>query len=164
MPCGTPFTVLVTSVFDNKNGKDFFPGGPDGSDSYDDLLTLAEEKKVEVLGDDPSFYWEADYEDVSGSTVSGVEALLQLRRESDATGTFRIEVRVGGSVETTQDVNMTTLVDDDAGGPPAQIIVSVPLDGAPVSALNSLQVRVFIVSGNGKKVFWSYTELRGAGP
>ncbi len=157
--------MLVTNVFDNKDGKDYFPGGPDGSDPYDDLLTLAEEKKVEVLDDDPSFYWEADYEDVSGSTVSGVEALLELRRESDATGTFRIEVWVDGSVATTQDVNMTTLVDDSAGGPPDQIIVSVPsLGGESVSLLDSLQVRVFIVSGNGKKVFWSYTELTGVNP
>lgn len=130
--------------------------------AYIDRWTPAEEVELEVLGDNPSFYWEADFEDVGGSTVTGVEVLLQVRREAGTEGTFRIEIRSSGLLEKkTEDIPMTSIVDDDSTASPDQLIVLPSLDGAPVSALDNLQVRVFIVSGNGKKVFWSYTEVSG---
>ena len=162
-PCLESFSLLVSSVFDNKNNKTFVPDGPDGSDPYDDLRTTAEEQKVEILGDDPTFYWESDYDNLpTGGTVSDVEVVLQIRREESAEGTLRIEVYSGGSLQEMQDVALSTVIDDTAAGVPTEIIVSVPsLDGQPVSAVDGVQVRAFIMSGNGKKVFWSRTELNG---
>ena len=62
---------------------------------------------------------------------------------------------------------MSNLVDDDAGAglPPSQIIVPVPsVGGETVSSVNDMTVRLYVQSGNGKKVWLSYTELDGVNP
>ena len=170
VPCGcsgTPFTVLASGVFDNKNQKDYFTGGPEGSAPLDDLRTLAEQSELEMVTDDPSFYWEARYEDLGTGTVCDVDVLIQVRREAQATGTLVIEVYVGGLLETSQTEPVSNLVDDDAGAglPPDQIIVPVPsVGGETESSVNDMTVRLYVQSGNGKKVWWSYTELDGVNP
>jgi hypothetical protein len=164
--CGSPFTVLANGVYDNKDGKDYFPGGPDGSDPLDDLLTLAEERKVEILPDDPSFYWEARYEDLAGSTVSGVEVLVNLRREQQAGGDVQIEVWSGGEMLAAESVPMSSIVTkgSDSKLPPTSVLIPLPIDGSDASVVNDLTVRLYISqSDNGKKVWWSYTEVRGTG-
>ena len=159
---GTPFTVLASGVFDNKDQKDYFPGGPEGSAPLDDLRTLAEEFELEMVTDDPSFYWEARYEDLGTGTVCDVDVLIQARREAEASGILVIEVWVGGLLETSQTEPVSNLVDDDTGAglPPNQIIVPVP----SVDGVNDMTVRLYVQSGNGKKVWWSYTELDGVNP
>jgi len=161
--CGEPFTVLANGVFDNKNGKDYYAGGPDGSAPMDDLRTTAEEKDVEILSDSPANWWEARYEDLASGTVSGVEVLVQARREQGGTGTLVIEVYSGGGLEASDSVSVSTIVDDsNMSVPPTQLVVEVPsVDGQNVSTVNDMTVRVYVQSGNGKKVWWSYTELTG---
>ena len=142
VPCGctgTPFTVLANGVFDNKNQKDYFTGGPEGSAPLDDLRTLAEEFELEMVTDDPSFYWEARYEDLGAGTVCDVDVLIQARREAGAVGTLVIEVYVGGvggPPETSQTEPVSTLVDNRAraGLPASQIIVPVPSVGGDPAA------------------------------
>jgi hypothetical protein len=162
--CVDPFTLLANGVYDNKDGKDFFPGGPDGSEPLDDLRSLAEERKVEILPNDPSFYWEARYEDLAGSTVSGVEVLVHLRRENGAIGDVQVEVRSGGEILAVESVPMSSIVDKgrDHKLPATPVLVPVPIDGAAASVVNDMTVRLYISQPNsGKMVWWVYTELRG---
>ncbi len=163
VPCSEPFTLLVTSVFDNESNRSYFPGGPDGTDPYDDLRSIAEENEVEVLADDPSFYWEATYGTSGSGSVTGVEVLLALRAEEGAEGTVRIEVSSGATLLTTHDVASSSLVNsDNPSVPPSQIVVFVPVDGEDVAVVNNLRVRVFQpLANDGKKVFWSYTQMTG---
>ncbi len=59
---------------------------------------------------------------------------------------------------------VSSLVDDDAdaGLPPTQIVVPVPsVNGQSESAVNDMTVRLFVQSGDGSKIFWSYTDLTG---
>ena len=161
VPCGCagpPFAVLASGVLDNKNEKNYFTGGPEGSAPLDDLQTLAEEFELEMVTDDPSFYWEARYEDLATGTVCDVDVLIQARREADAAGTLVIEVYVGGVLETSQMELVSSLVGN-------QIIVPVPsLDGDLVSRVNDMTVRLYVQSGDGKKVWWSYTTVTGVNP
>ncbi|NIQ89590.1 MAG: hypothetical protein GWN93_11280, partial [Deltaproteobacteria bacterium] len=122
--CGEPFTVLANGVYDNKDGKDYFPGGPDGSDPLDDLRSLAEERKVEILPDDPSFYWEARYEDLAGDTVSGVEVLVNLRREQAGKGDLQIEIWSGGEILAAELVPMSSIVNQNSDRelPPTSVL------------------------------------------
>jgi len=162
--CGSPFTVLANGVYDNKNGKDFFAAGPDGSEPLDDLRTLAEERMVEVLGDEPSFYWEARYEDLAGGAASGVEVLVHLRRENAGSGDVQVQVWSGGGLLAIESVPMSSIVNKGPDGklPPTSVIVPVPIDGSAASVLNDLTVLLYISQPNsGKKVWWSYTEVRG---
>ncbi len=170
VPCGCvgpAFTLLANGVLDNKDGKDYFLGGEEGTAPLDDLRTLAEEFELEIVTDDPSFYWEARYEDLASGTVCDVEVLVQVRREAEAAGTLVIEVYVGGLLETSHSEPVSNLVDDDVGAelPPDQIVVLVPsVDGDPVSSVNDMTVRLYVQSGNGNKVWWSYTDVSGVNP
>lgn len=48
--------------------------------------------------------------------------------------------------------------------PPTPVVVPVPIDGSDASVVNSMAVRLYIPQpNNGKKVWWSYTEVRGTG-
>ncbi|MHC4164816.1 MAG: hypothetical protein ACYSUM_22090, partial [Planctomycetota bacterium] len=164
--CGSPFTVLANGVYDNKNGKDFFAGGPEGSKPLDDLRTLAEERRVEILPDDPSFYWDARFEDLSGGTVSGVDVLVHLRREKGGSGDVQLEVWSGGGILAVASVPMSSIVNKgpERGLPPTPVLVPVPIDGSAASVVNDMTVRLYISQpNNGKKVWWSYTEVRGTG-
>jgi hypothetical protein len=164
--CEIPFTVLANGVYDNQNGKDFFVGGPDGSEPLDDLRTPAEERIVEILADDPSFYWEARYEDLAGGTVSGVEVLVHLRRDQGATGDVHIEVWSGGGMLAAESVPMESIVNkgSDSKLPPTEVLVPVPIDGSAASVVNDMTVLLYISQpNNGRKVWWSYTEVRGTG-
>ncbi len=60
-----------------------------------------------------------------------------------------------------------SLDDDDVGAelPPTQIIVPLAtVDGDPVSSVNDITVRLYVQSGNGKKIWWSYTDVSGVNP
>ena len=129
----------------------------------DDLRTLAEEFELEIVTDDASFWWEARYEDLGPGTLSDVEVLVQVRREVDSAGTLWIEVYSGGLLETSANLPVSSLVDDDNMSiPPTQIVVPVPsVNGQSESAVNDMTVRMYVQSGNGKKLFWSYTDLTG---
>jgi len=165
--CESPFTVLANSLYDNKDGKDYFGGGPDGSEPFDDLRTPAEERKVEILPDDPSFYWEARYEDLAGGTVSGVEVLVNLRRENAGSGDVQVQVWSGGVMLAVETVPMSSIVAKgrDHKLPPTPVLVAVPIDGLAASVVNDMTVLLYVSQPNsGKKVWWSYTEVRGTGP
>ena len=129
----------------------------------DDLRTPAEEGNVEMVTDNSSFWWEARYEDLGTGTVSDVEASVQVRREKDGSGTLWIEVYVGGLLETSTSVPVSSLIDDDNMSiPPSQIVVPVPsVNGQGELAVNDMTIRLYVQSGNGKKIYWSYTEVTG---
>ena len=169
VPCGCAgpaFALLANGVYDNKNGKDFYADGPDGSEPMDDLRTPAEDEKLEIVSDDPSYYWEARYADLGGGNVCNVEVVVQVRREQDAAGSLRIDVYSGGLLEAAETIPLSSVVDDsNMSVPPDSFVVFVPLlGGDPVSVVNELTLRVFVQSGNGKKVWWSYTEVKGTNP
>jgi hypothetical protein len=44
------------------------------------------------------------------------------------------------------------------------VVVPVPIDGSDASVVNSMAVRLYVSQpNNGRKLWWSYTEVRGTG-
>ena len=83
--------------------------------------------------------------------------------ENGIQGTFVVEVYSGGLLEATTSVPTGDIAtNNNMAIPPTQVSVPVPsLDGQDVSAINDLTVRIYVTGGNGKKVWWSYTEVTG---
>ena len=149
-----PVTLSVINVFDNKNGKNYFPGGPDGTDPLDDINSLAQEDKVEVLGDGSSFWWEAQYADPDPALGNPSQVLVTVnyRPEDDWTGTFTVQYRVGSTV-----LASTTLPGNSSGNAKtftwdlsSVVTTSSDLANGRVRFLNS-------DPSNGKKVFVSFS-------
>ena len=152
-PASTPVTLSVVNLFDNKNGKNYFPGGPDGTDPLDDINSLAEEDKVEVLGDDSSFWWEAQYADPDPilGDPSEVIVTLNYRPEAGWTGTFTVEYRVGTTV-----LASSTMPGNSSGN-----TMSFTWDLSSVvttsSDLANGRLRFLNTDPGGKKVFVSFS-------
>ncbi|WP_086933218.1 PKD domain-containing protein [Agarilytica rhodophyticola] len=92
--------LLVNNVFDNKDNKEYFVGSSEGTEPLDEINSLDEDEKLEILGSDPSFWWEAQYNDPDISLGDPTEVLITFnyRPEKDWTGNFTAEYRVGDSI------------------------------------------------------------------
>ena len=152
----TPVTLQVVNLFDNKNGKNFFAGGPDGSDPVDDVNTPAEEEKLEVLGDETSFWWEAQHAnpDPGLGDPTSVIVKVNYRPEEDWNGSITVEYRVGSSV-----LASTTMPGNSAGRSES---FTWDLSSAVTTTADLANGRLRFINNdpaNHKKVFWSFTTL-----
>jgi hypothetical protein len=160
--CSQTFKLLANGVFDNEHGIDYFAGGPDGSAPMNDLGTLLEENNVPINSSSPNSWWEARFEDLDTGLTNNVQTVVHVRKETGLTGTLHVDVYVGGALQASQSVPTNTILDDTTPQFVTQIIVPVPaIQGQPVSSVNDVTVRLYITSGNGKKLFWSYARLTG---
>ena len=93
----TPAVHAVSRVFDNKNGKAYWMGGPDGSEPADDLRSMTfDPLKVEVESG-AGFWWEAEYEDPAATAVppTSVKLIIDKRPEEGWSGRLTAEARSG---------------------------------------------------------------------
>ncbi|MFN0317554.1 MAG: Calx-beta domain-containing protein [Burkholderiales bacterium] len=93
----TPANHIVSRVFDNKNGKAYWTGGPDGSEPADDLRSMTfDPLKIEVEAG-ATYWWEAEYQDPAATAVhpTVVKVIIDNRPEEDWSGSFTAEARIG---------------------------------------------------------------------
>ncbi len=95
-----PAVHAVSRVFDNKNGKAYWMGGPDGSEPADDLRSMTfDPLKVEVESG-AGFWWEAEYEDPAATAVppTSVKLIIDNRPEEGWSGRLTAEARSGSTL------------------------------------------------------------------
>ena len=150
-----PTSLQVSRVFDNKNGKSYFPGGPDGADPYNEVRSLSENQNLEVENGS-SFWWQLQFENPATNLGDPTQVMVDLsyRAESDYSGTFRAEYRVGSQLLTSIDLPV------DSSG---QTLTNFTWDlSSVVTALSDLtngEVRLINTGGNGKKIFANFAAI-----
>jgi hypothetical protein len=91
-----------------------------------------------------------------------MKATAHVRKETGLTGTLHVDVYVGGVLRASQSLSADSILDDSTPKFTTQIIVPIPsIQGQPVAAVNDVTVRLYITSGNGKRLFWTYANLTG---
>ena len=156
-------SLTAQSAYDNKNGKTYIAGGPNGVDPLNDLNTLAEEYKFEIESGN-TFWWEATYTDpASGSAApSQVLVTVQYRSETGWTGTLRVEY-----YGTTQPQPPFTFLPVNSSNDPAvgkgqkhTYVWDLSSVVTTAQALRNARVRFINQSTNGKKVWVTYSVTR----
>ena len=161
VPPGPDGEVSLTaqSAYDNKNGKTYIVGGPDGVDPLNDLNTLAEEYKFEIEAGS-TFWWEITYADpVLGSAApSEVLVTVQYRSETNWTGTLRAQYYHGTTLLASTPLPVNSSNDPAAGkGQKHTYVWNLSSVVTTVQALSNARVRLINESTNGKKVWVTYS-------
>ena len=161
VPPGPDGKVSLTaqSAYDNKNGKTYIAGGPNGVDPLNDLKTLAEEYKFEIESGS-TFWWEVTYADpVAGSEApSEVLVTVQYRSETSWTGTFRVEYYHGTTQLASTPLPVNSSNDPAAGkGQKHTYVWNLSSVVTTAQALSDARVRLINESTNGKKVWVTYS-------
>ena len=149
-----PVTLTVANVFDNKNNKNYFPGGPDGADPFNEIISLTENQNLEVEHGS-SFWWQIGFEDpAAGQTnLTNVVVDLSYRAESDWNGNFQAEYRVGSQVLASIDLPVNGSSLNNFNWDLSSVVTSV-------SDLTDGEVRLTNSGGNGKKIFANFAALQ----
>ena len=159
VPPGTTVSLVGSSVYDNKTGKTYRPGGPDGADPLNDLNSRAEEYKLEIESG-PTFWWEAFYADPAPGSrnPSRVVVTIEYRSEKDWAGTFTAEHRNGSAVLATVQLPVDSRPDPATGkGRKGVYQWDVSSAVTTTTALANGKVRFVNRSTNGKKLWVTYS-------
>ncbi len=151
----------ATSSYDNKNGKTYYAGGPNGDEPTRDLNSQAEEFKFE-LESGANYWWQAEFTDAApgASNPSGVFVNAHYRAETGWSGTLTAQYFNGATLvaSTTLPVNSSA---DPAFGKGQKGIFRWDISSAVLTraAVNAGKVRFINQSSNGKKVWVVYSDL-----
>jgi subtilisin family serine protease len=154
-------SLPATSSYDNKNGKTYQAGGPNGDEPTRDLNTQAEEFKFEIESG-VNYWWQAEFTDAApdGSNPTGVFVNVHYRAETGWAGTLTAQYFNGATLvaSTTLPVNSTQ---DPSVGKGQKGVYRWNLSAAVLTraAVNAGKVRFINQSSNGKKVWVVYADL-----
>jgi subtilisin family serine protease len=151
----------AASVYDNKNGKTYRPGGPDGDEPKRDQNTAAEEFKFEVESG-PYFWWQADYADPASNAPdpSSVFVNLNYRSETGWTGSFTVRYYNGSTLLASVNLPVDSR-EDSRAGKGQKMAFRWNLTGIVTTraAVAAGKVRFINQSFGGKKVWVTFSNL-----
>jgi subtilisin family serine protease len=151
----------VTSVYDNKTGKTYRPGGPHGDEPKRDLNTAAEEFKCEITSGS-AFWWRAEYADPAPNAPapSSVFVNVNYRSETGWAGTFTAQYYNGSSLVASVNLPVDSS-EDSSAGKGRNMSFQWDLTGivATRAAVAAGTVRFINQSSNGKKVWATHSNL-----
>jgi Subtilase family len=151
----------VTSVYDNKNGKSYAPGGAEGDEPKRDLNTKDEEFLVEIEAG-PNCWWRADYADPASNAPNptNVYVNIQYRSEIGWSGTLTAEYYNGSTRLSSVNLSVDGS-EDPAVGKGRKGTMRWNLSGIVTTraAVAGGRVRFINQSNNGKKVWVTFSDL-----
>jgi subtilisin family serine protease len=151
----------ATGVYDNKNGKAYQPGSPDGDEPKRDLNTTAEEFKCEIESGS-NFWWQADYADPTSNAPnpSSVFVNINYRSEAGWAGTFTVQYYNGTTLLASANLPVNSSQDPGTGkGQLATVNWNLSGIVATRAAVAGGKVRFINQSYNGKKVWVTFSNL-----
>ena len=150
----------ATRVYDNKNGKTYYPDGPDGDEPKRDLNTAAEEFKLEIESG-PAFWWQTDYADPASNAPnpSSVFVNLTYRSEKDWSGTLVAQYYSGSTLLASINLPVDSRQDPSVGlGRKMTFRWNLTGIVRTRTAVAAGKVR-FINQSNGKKAWVTFSNL-----
>lgn len=151
----------TTSVYDNKNGKTYRPGGPDGDEPKRDLNTAAEEFKCEIESG-PAFWWQVDYADPASNAgnPSSVFVNINYRSETGWAGAVRAQFYNGSTLLASINLPVDSSPDSSQGkGQKRAFRWNLTGVVASRAALANGKLRIINQSLNGKNVWVTFSNL-----
>ncbi len=155
----TILNLKVNRVYDNKNGKSYYTGGPDGADAMNDLNTTAEEYKFEIESG-PSFWWEASYQDPPATSGNPTKVVVRIdyRSETEWAGTLKAQYIIGTTVLKSVTLPVNSLLDPATGKGKRMVYQWDVSSVVPTrAALANGKIRILNTSTNGKKIWGIYS-------
>ncbi len=151
----------ATSVYDNKTGKAYRPGGLNGDEPKRDLNTAAEEFKCEIESG-PTYWWQTDYADpaYNAPNPSSVFVNINYRSETGWAGTLKVDYYRGSTLMASAYLPVNS-GQDSSTGKGQKGLFRWNLSGvvATRAAVASGKVRITNQSINGKKVWVTFSSL-----
>ena len=151
----------ATSVYDNKTGKTYSPGGPDGDEPKRDLNTAAEEFKCEIVSGS-NFWQQADYADPASNAPnpSSVFVNVNYRSETGWVGVFTAQYYNGSTLLASMILPVDSSQDSSVGkGQKMSFRWNLTGIVTTRAAVAGGKVRFINQSSNGKKVWATYSDL-----
>jgi subtilisin family serine protease len=153
--------LTATSVDDNKTGKTYRTGGPDGDEPLRDLNTTAEEYKCEIEAG-ANFWWEASYADPAPgpNNPSGVFVNVHYRSETGWAGALTAQYHNGSTLVAAVSLPVNSSEDTSVGkGQKGVFRWNLSSFVTTRDVVNAGRVRFVNQSSNGKKVWIVYSDL-----
>ena len=151
----------AASVFDNKTGKTYRPGGPDGDLPKRDLNTAAEEFKCEIESG-AAYWWQTDFADppLNARNPSRVFANISYRSETGWIGALKAQYYCGATLMASVNLPVDNSLDGSLGKAQKGVF-RWNLTGLVTTraALASGKLRITNLSLNGKKVWVTFSNL-----
>jgi Calcineurin-like phosphoesterase/Purple acid Phosphatase, N-terminal domain/Calx-beta domain len=158
-----PVSHEALRVFDNKNGKAYWAGGPDGYDPLLDLRSTSYDPLKMEVESGANFWWEADYSDPSSTAAhpTAVKLIIDNRPEEGWSGVFTAEARIGTTLLATVRLPVNGSRDPVTGkGTRTRYEWDLSQFVKTREALAGLKLRLVNNAGNGKKVWALYSVLQ----
>jgi hypothetical protein len=151
----------ATSVFDNKTGKIYQLGGPDGDAPKRDLNTTAEEFMCEIESG-PAFWWQVDFANPAWNAPnpSSVFVNISYRSETNWAGTFTAQYYYGSRLLASTNLPIDSRLDGNVGkGQKMSFRWNLTGVVTTRAAVAGGRLRFINQSNNGKKVWVTYSDL-----
>lgn len=156
-------SYMATREFDNKNGKAYFAGGPDGSLPLDDLNNGSDDPLKLEVESGAGFWREADYQDPAATALAPrvMKLIIDNLPEDNWSGTFTAELRSGSTLLAATDLLVNSSLDAATGqGRRTRFEWDVSNLVSSSEVLAGAKLRLVIRASNGMKVWATYSVIQ----